>query len=60
MACDIYRSVESFERKLDEAQKNLELPLEKRIPVYYVDEIDWADQLIKYCHAMPPPLRELL
>lgn len=44
----LFRSVESFERKLDDAQRNLQLPLSERVPVFYSDEIDWGEQLLKY------------
>lgn len=35
-------SVESFERKLDEAQKNLRFTSKERIPVFYLDETNWG------------------
>lgn len=34
-------SVEAFERKLDDAQDDLEIPNSERIPVSYVDEYSW-------------------
>lgn len=34
-------SVESFERRLDEAQKELGIPQGDRIPVAYIDEVSW-------------------
>lgn len=45
--CSLPSSVESFERKLDEAQKNLQMSPAQRIPVFYTDEINWGEQLIK-------------
>ena len=41
------RSIETFERKLDEAQKNLGITGTHRIPVYYVDEVNWMEHLLK-------------
>jgi AFG3 family protein len=38
--------VESFERRLEEAQKALNIPSKDFIPVTYHDEIDWAAELI--------------
>ncbi len=34
-------SVEAFERKLDDAHKELGIPSSERIPVEYVDEVPW-------------------
>lgn len=34
-------SVESFDRRLDEAQNELGIPSHERIPVSYVDEVSW-------------------
>lgn len=35
-------SVEAFERRLDEAHKELKIPSSERIPVSYTEEIPWA------------------
>ena len=43
-----HSSVESFERKLEEAQKNLNIPSKDFIPVIYQDEVDYAAQLISF------------
>ena len=40
--------MESFERKLEEAQKNLNIPAKDFIPVIYQDEVDYAAQLISF------------
>lgn len=40
------RSVEAFERKLEEAQKSLNIPSKDFIPVTFLDETDWAAELI--------------
>lgn len=39
-------SVEAFERKLDDAQDELDIPEFERIPVSYVDEISWFGTFI--------------
>lgn len=41
-------SVEAFERKLDEAQKELGIPSSERIPVAYTDEISWLATLVSF------------
>ncbi|KAL4906629.1 hypothetical protein BDW74DRAFT_150845 [Aspergillus multicolor] len=41
-------SVESFERKLDQAQYELGIPSSERIPVSYVDEISWGTALLSF------------
>lgn len=41
-------SVDSFERKLDEVQKELDIPSHERIPVQYRDEISWTRTLISF------------
>ena len=41
-------SVESFERRLDEIQKELGVPSHERIPVAYRDEISWTGTLISF------------
>lgn len=35
-------SVETFERKLDEAQDELDIPSSERLPVAYIQETNWA------------------
>ena len=39
-------SVEAFERKLEDAQKELDIPSSERIPVSYSDEISWFSTLL--------------
>ena len=39
-------SVEAFERKLEDAQKELDIPSSERIPVSYSDEISWFGTLL--------------
>lgn len=39
-------SVEAFERKLEDAQKELDIPSSERIPVSYSDEISWMSTLL--------------
>ena len=39
-------SVEAFERKLDDAQSELGIPSQERIPVAYVEEISWVNTLL--------------
>ncbi|KAF8418854.1 peptidase family M41-domain-containing protein [Tirmania nivea] len=41
-------SVESFERRLDEIQKELGIPSHERIPVQFRDEISWTGTLISF------------
>jgi AFG3 family protein len=41
-------SVEAFERRLDEAQKELGIPSSERIPVAYRDEISWFGTLLSF------------
>ncbi|KAI9679815.1 MAG: AAA ATPase afg3 [Caeruleum heppii] len=41
-------SVEAFERKLDESQKELGIPSSERIPVAYTDEISWLATLVSF------------
>ena len=39
-------SVEAFERRLDEAQKELSIPSTERIPVSYTNEVSWTATLL--------------
>ncbi len=39
-------SVEAFERKLEDAQKELDIPSSERIPVSYSEEISWLGTLL--------------
>ena len=39
-------SVEAFERRLDEAQKELGIPSSERLPVSYTSEVSWGSTLI--------------
>lgn len=41
-------SVEAFERRVDEAQKELSIPSSERIPVAYTDEISWLSTLLSF------------
>jgi AFG3 family protein len=41
-------SVESFERKLEEAQRSLSIHPRDYIPVLYVDETDWTHELLRF------------
>ncbi|KAL8903765.1 MAG: hypothetical protein Q9207_003725 [Kuettlingeria erythrocarpa] len=41
-------SVEAFERKLDDAQKELGIPQADRIPVAYTDQVSWLSTLYQY------------
>lgn len=41
-------SVEAFERRLDEAQRELRIPSSERIPVAYTDEISWFTTLVSF------------
>lgn len=41
-------SVEAFERKLDDAQKELGIPQADRIPVAYTDQVSWLATLYQY------------
>lgn len=46
------RSVESFERKLEEAQKALNIDPRDYVPVLYIDETDHARELLRILPAM--------
>ena len=39
-------SVEAFERKLDDAQNELGIPSQERIPVAYVDQVNWVNAIM--------------
>ena len=41
-------SVESFERRLDEAQNELGVPSIERVPVAYIDEVSWLSALVSF------------
>ncbi|KZF24169.1 AFG3 family protein [Xylona heveae TC161] len=41
-------SVEAFERKVEDAQRELGIPSPERIPVAYTDEISWASTLLSF------------
>lgn len=41
-------SVEAFERRLDDAQRELQIPSPERIPVAYTDEISWLSTLLSF------------
>lgn len=40
-------SVDSFERKLDDAQRELGIAPRDRLPVFYVEEVDWLGRFIE-------------
>lgn len=41
-------TVESFERKLEDAQKQLGISSRDYIPVIYIDETDWIEEFTRY------------
>lgn len=41
-------SVDSFERRLDEAQNELGVPSVERVPVAYIDEVSWLSALVSF------------
>lgn len=41
-------SVEAFERKLDDAQSELEIPSSERIPVAYTDDVPWLASILSF------------
>jgi AFG3 family protein len=45
-------SVESFERRLDEAQNELGIPSGERIPVAYVEEVPWGATLMSFAPTL--------
>ncbi|KAJ9479785.1 Mitochondrial respiratory chain complexes assembly protein YTA12 [Pseudozyma hubeiensis] len=45
-------SVEAFERRLDEAQRELEIPANERIPVAYHEEISTASTLLHFAPTL--------
>lgn len=45
-------SVDSFERKLEEAQQELNIPSNERIPVSYRDEISWTNTLLHFAPTL--------
>lgn len=45
-------SVEAFERRLDEAQKELGIPSSERIPVAYRDEISWTGTVLSFAPTL--------
>jgi len=45
-------SVEAFERKLDDAQRELDIPTGERIPVAYHDEISTASTLLHFAPTL--------
>ena len=45
-------SVEAFERRLEEAQKELEIPSHERIPVAYKDEISWTGTILSFAPTL--------
>jgi hypothetical protein len=40
-------SVDSFERKLDDAQRDLGIAPRDRVPVFYIEEVDWVGRFIE-------------
>ncbi|KAL7271180.1 AAA ATPase afg3 [Rhizina undulata] len=45
-------SVEAFERRLDEAQKELGIPSSERIPVAYTEEISWGGTILSFAPTL--------
>ncbi|KAL4944784.1 hypothetical protein BDV06DRAFT_186467 [Aspergillus oleicola] len=45
-------SVDSFERKLDDAQRELGIPSSERIPVAYVQEVPWGSALLSFAPTL--------
>ncbi|KAI5847753.1 peptidase family M41-domain-containing protein [Morchella snyderi] len=45
-------SVEAFERRLDDAQKELGIPSSERIPVAYKDEISWTGTVLSFAPTL--------
>ncbi|KAG0640444.1 peptidase family M41-domain-containing protein [Tuber brumale] len=45
-------SVEAFERRLDDAQKELGIPSSERIPVAYRDEISWTGTVLSFAPTL--------
>ncbi|KAF8536442.1 peptidase family M41-domain-containing protein [Trichophaea hybrida] len=45
-------SIEAFERRLEEAQKELEIPSHERIPVAYKDEISWTGAILSFAPTL--------
>lgn len=45
-------SVDSFERKLEDAQNELGIPAHERIPVAYVDEVPWGSALLSFAPSL--------
>ena len=41
-------SVESFERNLDQAQRDLGIDPTNQVPVYFANETDWLTELFKF------------
>lgn len=45
-------SVEAFERRLDEAHKELDIPSNERIPVAYIDEVPWGSAIMSFAPTL--------
>jgi AFG3 family protein len=45
-------SVEAFERRLDEAQNELDIPSNERIPVAYVKEVNWTNAALNFAPTL--------
>lgn len=45
-------SIEAFERRLDDAQKELHIPSSERIPVAYKDEISWTGTVLSFAPTL--------
>ncbi|KAI5804570.1 peptidase family M41-domain-containing protein [Geopyxis carbonaria] len=45
-------SVDAFERRLEDAQQELDIPSHERIPVAYKDEISWTGTLISFAPTL--------
>ena len=45
-------SIEAFERKLDEAQDQLDIPDNERIPVAYIKEVNWVNAALNFAPTL--------
>ena len=45
-------SIEAFERKLDEAQNQLDIPDNERIPVAYIKEVNWVNAALNFAPTL--------
>lgn len=45
-------SIEAFERKLDDAQSELQIPSSERIPVAYTDDVNWLATILSFAPTL--------